>query len=104
MIGAGHLAQENLGIDDAEVVDAEGAGADDSEVGVAQHDRIRRSPLVAGEQPGVDEVDVRLERRFEAVFPRLEAGQDGDVIGLQAVLAGAEGVAELAQVDELHGL
>ena len=52
----------------------------------------------------VDEVDVGLERRLEAVLPALERGQDRDVVGRQRVLAGPEQVAELAQIDELHHL
>ena len=52
----------------------------------------------------VDEIDVRLERRFKAVFPALERGEDRDVVGGERVLARAERVAELAEVDELHRL
>ena len=87
-----------------EVVGAEGADADDAEVVVAHHDRIGRAPLVAGEQPRGDVVDVGLERRVEAVLPRLQLGEDRDVVGRQRVLARPEGVAELAEVDELHHL
>ena len=104
VVGAGDFLQEALRLDHLEVVGAEGAQADDAEVLVAHHDRVRRAPLVAGEQPRVDEVDVGLERRLEAVLPALEAGQDRDVVGGQRVLAGAERVAELAQVDELRRL
>ena len=63
---------------------------------------IGRAPLVAGEEAGVDVVNVRLERRFKAVLPALERGEDGDVVGDQRVFARPEGVAELAQVDELR--
>ena len=62
------------------------------------------APLVAGEEARVDVVDVGLERRLEAVLPALEPGQDRDVVGGQRVLAGTEGVAELAEVDELRRL
>ena len=37
-------------------------------------------------------------------LPRPEARQDRDVVGDQAVLARSEGVAELAEIDELCGL
>ena len=87
-----------------EVVGAERAHADDAEVLVAHHDRVRRAPLVAGEQARGDVVDVGLERRVEAVLPRLELREDRDVVGRQRVLAGPERVAELAEVDELHHL
>ena len=52
----------------------------------------------------VDVVDVGLERRLEAVLPALERREDGNVVGRQRVLARAEHVAELAEVDELHDL
>ena len=104
MVRAGHFLQEQLRIGDLEVVGAEGARADDAEVLVAQHDGVAGAPLVAGEQARVDEVDVDLEGRLEAVLPRLQLRQDGDVLGDQRVLARAERVAELAQVDELRHL
>ena len=78
--------------------------ADDAEVLVANHDGVGRAPFVAGEQARDDVVDVRLERRFESVLPALEPRQHRDVVGGQRVLAGAEGVAELAEVHELRHL
>ena len=104
MVGAGDFLQEPLDVDDAEVVGAEGADPDHAEVGVAHHHRVGRAPLVAGEQPGVHEVDVGLERRIEAELPRLQPGEHRNVVGGQRVLARAEGVAELADVDELRML
>ncbi len=102
LIRAGHFLQEELRVDDPEVVGPERADADDPEIVVAHHDRVRGAPLVAGEQARVQEVDVRLERRVEAVLPRLQLGQNRDVVGRQRVLARLERVAELADVDELH--
>ena len=104
VVGAGHLAQERLGLDDLEVVGAEGANPYHAEVGVTQHDGIGRAPLVAGEEPRDDVVDVGLERRVEAVLPRLQLGENRDVVGRQRVLARPEGVAELAEVDKLRHL
>ena len=102
LIRAGDLLEDQLGIDDAEVVGAEGADADDAEIVVAHHDRIRGAPLVAGEQARVHVVDIGLERRVEAVLPRLQLRQDGDVVGGQGVLARTERVAEFAEIHELH--
>ena len=75
LVGAGHFLQELRRLDDAEVVRAERADADDAEVLIAHHDRVGRAPLVAREQPGDDVVDVGLERRLEAVLPALEAAR-----------------------------
>ena len=96
--------RKRLRLDDLEVVGAERADANDAEVVVAEHHRVRRAPLVAGEQARDDEVDVGLEGRIEAERPRLELGEDRDVVGGERVLARLEGVAELAQVDELCDL
>jgi hypothetical protein len=104
VVGARHFLEEQLRLGDAEIVGPERAHADDAEVVVAHHHRVGGAPLVAGEQAGVDVVDVRLERRVEAVTPRLEPGEDGDVVGRQRVLAGTEGVPELPEVHELHPL
>src|SRR4029078_10936639 len=40
----------------------------------------------------------------ESVFPALQVRQDRDVVGGERVLARTEGVAELAEIDELRGL
>ena len=80
------------------------ARADDAEVVVAQHDRIGRPPLVAGEHPGDHVIDVGLERRVEAELPGLQLGQHRDVVGGQRVLPWQERIAELSQVHELRGL
>src|SRR6185503_64944 len=51
-----------------------------------------------------DEVDVGLERGIEAVGPRLDLGEDRDVVGGQRVLARLERVAEFADMDKLRHL
>ena len=104
VVGAGDLAQEGGRVDDAEVERAESAQAHYAEVFVAHHDGVGGAPFVAGEEAGGDVVDVGLEGRLEAVFPALDAGEHRDVFGRQRVFAGAESVAELAEVDELHHL
>ena len=38
-------------------------------VGVAHDDGVHRAPLLIGELPRVDEIDVRFERTLEAVLP-----------------------------------
>ena len=88
VVRAGDLAQERLRLDDLEVVGAERAHAHDAEVVVAQHHRVRRAPLVAGEEPRDDEVDVGLERRVEAERPRLDLREDRDVVGVSECLPG----------------
>jgi hypothetical protein len=104
VVRARHLAEEGLGIHDLEVVGPERAHADDAEVVVAQHHGVGGAPLVPCEEPCDHVVDVGLERRVEAVGPRLDLREDRDVVGGEGVLARAEGVAELAQVDELRHL
>jgi hypothetical protein len=54
VVGARDLLEELLDVDDAEVVRAVRAQAHDAEVVVAHHHRVRRAPLVAGEQRGDD--------------------------------------------------
>ena len=73
IVRARDFLQELRRIDDAEIVCPERAHPDDAEILVAHHHRIRRAPLVAREQARGQEVDVRLERRLEAVFPALES-------------------------------
>ena len=104
IVRAGDFPQELRRIDDAEVVGPERADPDDAEVLIANHDRVRRPPRVAGEQACRQVIDVCLERRFEAVLPAPEPGQNRDVVRRQAVLTGTEQVAVLAKIDELHGL
>jgi hypothetical protein len=104
VIGAGDLAQEQLGVDDLEVVRPERPRPDDAEIIVAHHHRIGGAPLVPREQAGVEEVDVRLERGFQPVLPGRQARQDRDVVRRQRVLARSEGIAELAEVHELRHL
>ncbi len=104
VVRPGHLFQEQLRLRDSEVVRAERPDADDAEIVVAHHHRVGRAPLVAGEQPRGEVVDVGLERGVETVLPRLQLGENRDVVGGQRVLARTERVAELADVDELHAL
>ena len=104
VVRAGHFLQELCGLDNPEVVGAKSAHTNDAEILVADHDRVRRAPLVAREQARDDEIDVGLEGGFEAVLPSLEARQHRDVVGRKRVLAGLEQVAVFAQVDELDVL
>ena len=104
VVGAGDFLEEQFHVGDVEIEDAVGARADDAEIGVAHHDGIGGAPFVAGEEAGVDVIDVGLERRMQAVFPAFERGEDGDVVGGQGVFARAEGVAELAEINELRHL
>jgi len=104
IVRARDFLEEHLHVDDLEIEDAEGPRADDAEIGVAQHDRVGCAPFVAGEKAGIDVIEVRLERRMQAVLPAFEGGKDGDVVGGEREFAGAESVAELAEVHELRGL
>ena len=104
IVRAGDFLKERFYVHDLEVERSEGAHARHAEVRVAQHHRVARAPLVAGEKPRIDEVNVRLERRFEAVLPTFERGKDRDVIRDERVFARPERVAELAEVNELRGL
>ena len=103
-VGADDLDQELARVGDPHGVGAEGAQPHHAELGVAAGDRVAGAPLQVGEAAGVDEVDLRLERRLEAVVPVLERGQDRHVVGLELVEPGAEDVGELALVDEDRGL
>ena len=104
IVRAGDFLEEELGFDDPEIEGSEGAHADDAEVGITHHDGVGGPPFVAGEEAGGDVVEVRLERGLEAVFPALQRGEDRDVVRGQRVLAGTEGVPELAEVNELSDL
>ncbi len=96
--------EELAGVGDPHGVGAEGAQPHHAELGVAAGDRVAGAPLQVGEAAGVDEVDLRLERRLEAVVPVLERRQDRHVVGLELVEPGTEDVGELALVDEDRGL
>src|SRR5687767_7854233 len=104
VVGSGDLPKKDLRVHDFEIVGTEGAHADHTEVVVAEHHRIGRAPLVAGEETRDDEVDVGLEGRLEPVGPRFDPRQDGDVVGDQPVLPWSERVPELTEVHELHDL
>src|SRR3984893_9192231 len=104
IVGARDLAKEALRVANTEIVRAERADADDVQIRIAQHDRVRRTPLVAGEQARRDEVDVGLERRLEAVANSVPAVQDWAVVGVQPEFAWTERVAVLPQVHELRRL
>src|SRR6185503_16335388 len=66
---------------------SERARPDNAQIVVAHHDGIGRSPFVAGEQTRRHVVDVRFERRIEAVLPRLQFGQDRNVVGGERMLS-----------------
>jgi len=89
IVRAGDFLEKRFHVHDLEIVDAVSTGAHDAEIRVAQHDGIGRAPFVAGEEARVDEIHVRLERRFEAVLPALERGKDRDVVGGEIVFARA---------------
>ena len=61
VVGPRDFFQEQFGIDDPEIIRAEGPHAHDAEVLVAQHDGVGGAPFVAGEQARGDVVDVGLE-------------------------------------------
>ena len=69
MIGASDVLEEHRDINDAEIVSTKGPNANDAEVRIPHHDGIARAPFVAGEEPGIDEVDIALEGRLEVVLP-----------------------------------
>ena len=104
LVGAGDFLQEQLRVHDLEVERAERPSAHDAEVGIPHHDGVGRAPLVPGEQARGQEVDVGLERRLEAVLPRLQPRENRDVVRGERVLARTERVAELTDVDELRHL
>ena len=104
MIGAGDVLEEHRDINDAEIVSTKGANANDAEVRIPHHDGIACAPFVAGEEPGVDEVDIALKGRLEVVLPAQQCAENRDVLGLEGVFTGAEGVDVLTQIDELSFL
>src|SRR5262249_8212915 len=57
LIGADNFLQKETRLHNVEVISAEGTQAQNSKVLVTHHDGIRRAPLVAREEPRVDEVD-----------------------------------------------
>ena len=103
-VGADDLGEELRRLGDAHGVGSVGAEPHHAEVLVAAGDGVAGAPLQVGEVAGVDEVDLGLERRLEAVVPVLERGEERQVVGLELVEAGAEGVGDLALVDEDRGL
>ncbi len=103
-VGADELGEHLGGVDHPHGVGAEGAQPDRAELGVAHDHGVLGTPLEVGEQPGVDEVDLGLPRRVEAVLPALEGRQDRQVLGLEGVGARGEGVGDLALVDEHRDL
>ena len=62
------------------------------------------SPFAVGDGARGDEKDIRLERALKSVFPALQGGKDGQVLGLQRVGAGREDVGELALVEKRGNL
>ena len=104
MIRPGDLLEEQPRIHNLEIIRPERARAHHSQVLVAQHDRVRRSPFVARERPRHHVIHIRLERRFEAIFPRRQLRQDRDVIRCEGVFAWPESIPVLPKVNELHHL
>ena len=103
-IGADDLGHEFGRVGDAHRIGAEGADADRAEFGVACDDRVLGAPFQIVEPRRVDEVDFRLEGRFEAVIPMLKRGQDRHVVGFEDVQPRPEHVGDLALMDEDGGL
>ncbi len=99
-IGADDLGDEAGRVGRAHGIGAEGAQPDRAEFRVAGDDRVARAPFLVGEAGGVDEVDLGLERRLEAVVPVLEPGQHRHVVGLEHPQARAEHVGDLPLMDE----
>ncbi len=104
MVGARDFLDEEGRLGDTEVECAVRTQPHDAKVIVAHHDGIGGAPFVAGEEAGGHEEDVGLERDVEGVLPRLQFGEDGDVVGDERVFAWREQVAELAQIHELRRL
>ncbi len=94
------VLEEDPGVGDAHGIGAEGPQPDHAELGVPHHHRVGRAPLQIGEEAGVEEVDLGLERALEAVLPAAQGGQDRHVLGLDLVAPGGEEVGRLALVDE----
>ncbi len=92
--------EEDLRVGDLHRVGPEGADPDHPEVGVPHHDGVRRPPLQVGVVPGVEEVDLRLERGLEAVLPPAQGRQDRDVLRGELVPPRQEEVGRLPLVDE----
>jgi hypothetical protein len=61
IVRARDFLQEHFHVHDLEVERAEGPRAHDAEILIAHHDGIARAPLVAGEEPRVDVINVGLE-------------------------------------------
>jgi hypothetical protein len=95
-VGPHQLLQQRLGIERFQGVGPEGAHADRPEVRVAHHHGVRRAPLEVGDLAGADEVELGHEGAVEAILPAGQGAEDGEVLRLQAVLAGAEDVGHLA--------
>ena len=103
-LGPGHFADEQLGIVDLDGKDAEGAQADEAELGILEADRLLGAPFQVQEGLQVDEIDLGLERGLEAVGQGEQPGQQGDVHGRQDMAAGLEGVQGLAVAEKDRGL
>ena len=97
---AGNVLDENTGVLDANCVDTKRGRTDDTEFFVAHRRGSRRAPFQIGKFARVDEIHFGLERRFEAVFPAVESGQNRHVLRGQCVHAGLVNVGQLAFVDE----
>ncbi len=91
---------EQLWIGDLVGVVAEGAHPHRAEFLVAQGHRLRRAPALVEALAAAEVIDVALEGGLEQLVPVLQVGQQRQGVGAQLVTAGAEGVGDLALVDE----
>ena len=69
-MGAGKLSHKYVSVLDAERISSVTADAHCSEIGIAEHDRICRTPTLFGETVCIYEIDFRFEGSLETVFPR----------------------------------
>ena len=99
-IGTRDISDKNARVLDANRVDTERGCADNAEFLVAHRCWPRRAPLHVGEFARRDKIHFRLERRFKAVLPALERGQDWHVLRRERVHAGLVHVGQLAFVDK----
>ena len=100
--GTAHLAHQPGGVVDAQAVAAEAAQAHRTELGVAQQQRLARTPLEVAEQAGGHEHHLGLERALEAAGQTEQVGEQRQVGGAQGVAAGPEGVGDAPLIEE-HG-
>ena len=72
---------------------------------VADGDCLRRAPFAIQLQPGVEEIHIGLEGRFEQLVPVLQVGQQRQGLGVERVrAAGDEHIRHLALIDKQRQL